>query len=235
MDKRFWRAVIATLLVSSGAVSAQTVPHNDARIFSETVQVENQWTDQRTDVRTCQVERLGKPFFHLKTPDGGHWEGTSDPGEAYVRAEDICGARFANLSGVYRYGGTQYIVSHDPRSGRIEIRYLYVPPNEEPRKTWAIGLGWTDAEGRIHADDMWLNANGIFPPNYANTCPEQFLTSRRAPVLSLGRFEVTDDDGKTRLRRTIAFSWPRLRISSSCDITYMEANHIILEKLDLQP
>ena len=217
------------------AVPAQTVPFNDARVFSGDVQVENQWSPDRTDVRDCPVDQIGDPFFHNTSPTGGQWNGGSDPGPDFIWAEDLCGARSENLSGIYESGSAQYIVSHDPRSGRLEIRNLYVAPGDEPRLTWDIGLGWIYAEGRIHADDMWLNAIGAFPPHTKTNCPEQYITSRRATYLSLGRFLELNEAGETTVRQTIAYSWPRLQISGSCIVTYMNKNDQILYKLDLEP
>lgn len=216
-------------------VLAQPVPSNDARAFSEDVQVENQWSSERTDIRNCPVDQIGDPFFHNTSPTGGQWDGSADPGQDFTWAEDLCGVRSENLSGIYESGTTQFVVSHDPRSGRLEIRTLYVPPEDEPRLTWGIGLGWTYAEGRIHTDDMWLNAVGVFPAHTKTNCPDQYVTSRRATYVGLGRFTELNEAGETRVRQTIAYSWPRLHVSGSCNVTYMEKNHQILYKLDLEP
>ena len=170
---------------------SQAVAYNDARQFSGDVQVINQWSAERTDIGDCQTARLGDPYYHDTSPKSNSWDGKKDPNQDYVRAEDLCGARFDDLSGVYESGSLRYIVTHDPRGGRVEIRYLYVKPEDEPRKTWNIGIGWTVAEGRIHADDMWLNVWGVFPPHTKKSCPNQYITKRRAAYLGLGYFAIT--------------------------------------------
>jgi len=176
------------------------------------------------------------PYLHMRSPNGDIWkkfanDTIADPGDAFVFASDPCGLRTENLSGVYASDERQYIVTHDPRTGRFEVRFLYISPKTEPRLTWKIGLGWLAMEGRIHRDEIWMNMYGIFPPNFQARCPDQYQTVRKAVVTNLSY--QADEDGNKQTVLEIHF--PRLRISSDCNVTFMEKNTSILKFVELIP
>jgi len=232
MDRVYITALTAVLALVTTAL-AQEVPYYEPRNIADAPFSTNQITTDGKEfdpASGCRGGTMsGTPFFYASDPDAAPWDGNADPGDLYV-AEDPCGLRTVNLSGVWRLGMSEqlYVISHNPRSGAFSVRYLYTPPDTEPRITWGVGLEGLLFKGRIHNDDIWLDVHGVFPPNNQRLCPEQANTIRRAASIKLnyvaaGRF------------KWIEIEAPRLRINDDCSVEFMEKNYYGLSLLELKP
>ena len=230
MSRIFVTVLIAAFALVTTAF-AQEVPYYEPRNFADAPFYANQIVTSEQEQQyasDCKGSAHGPPYYYASDPDGATWEGNEDPGNLFF-AEDPCGLRTVNLSGVWKAdGGQLFVVSHNPRSGAFSVRYLYTPPDAEPRKTWGTGLEGLLFEGRIHDDDIWLDMHAVFPPIFQNRCPDQANTIRHVASVKLnyvaaGRF------------KWIEIEAPRLRINNDCSVNFMEKNYYGLSQLDLVP
>jgi hypothetical protein len=221
-------AAFAGLL--AGAVGAQEVPFDERHNLDDAPFYLNQidtFGDLPTFAVGCRGEVMGPAYFYTSDTSDLPWDGAADPGERYL-AEDPCGLRNTDLSGVLSNGaGSRYVASHDPRSGAFTIRRLYVRPDAEPRATWGSGLGNLLFEGRIHAEELWLDFHSVFPPSIQSNCPDQYQTVRHAAAVRLnyvaaGRYFELEVDV------------PRLHIDGSCNVTFLEKNVYSLYQMELE-
>ncbi len=228
---RVYITVLAAMLALATTALAQEVPYYEPRDIADAPFSTNQITTTGAEPElagSCLGTVRGTPFFYSSDPDVAPWDGDADPGDLYV-ADDPCGLRTVNLSGVWQLtGGQLYVISHNPRSGAFSARFLYTPPDTEPRKTWGVGLEGLLFEGRIHNDDIWLDVHGVFPPSEQRRCPDQANTIRHAASIKLnyvaaGRF------------KWIEIEAPRLFITGDCSVEFMEKNYYGLSLLELTP
>ena len=169
---------------------------------------------------SCAAKSIGgegAAYYHQTR--SGPWTDHDRPPEDRFEASDSCALRLTNLSGVWESGNQQYVATHDPRSAAFSARRLYIPPDQEPRKTWEISLGDLDLQGRLHESEMWLDVLGVFPPSWEDRCPDSFRTRVPAAFVSLTALERGSS-----IVPQLSYAWPRLRIQSDCSTIFMERN-----------
>lgn len=155
------------------------------------------------------------------------------------QADDSCGLRFSNLNGAWtikaanlatqlgfhldadgkpmEFGqeNQQLLVSHDPETGDFSVRWLYIPPGVEPRKSFGVGIGDLLLEGRIARDDIWLDAIVNFSLADRARCPA--ATGYRLPVQYISlRYDLV---GGTDARPLLKLNWPMMDVAENCSFS----------------
>lgn len=228
--KRYTATLVALLIWSAAHAQDASIAPYTLREITQQPRFPNQAQELSCTALPDGVARDGFGPGYRHESDAGQWEDLEQPPGDHFAATDACGLRLTNLSGVWESGGQQYVVSHDPRTGRFASRHLYVPPDREPRKTWRISLGDLDMEGRLHDSEMWLDVEGVFPPSWQTRCPDSFRTRVPAATITLGMIERG-----SRVIPQLTVMWPRLRIQSDCSVIYMEANRLVLHEVEYTP